>query len=220
MPLFLRPAREDDSVQIGWIGVKAFRDDVSRSAFPPHLHHKSKSGDPALDEVRWRAARNRKRMREGMPTYVVVDMPESEDSNGQVIGFIQWELPSLTRPPSADGNGKDEEDLSPPSLDQEQLHEISKLTHDMTSSALGADGYNLSSVAVDPSQHRRGIGRMLVRHGLDQAAKAGKDAFLIATEEGRGLYCVLGFHDVGKPVVRGRSVYYPMLWRVPSINPT
>lgn len=70
-------------------------------------------------------------------------------------------------------------------------------------------------LAIDPAHQRRGIGRILVQHGLDQAAKAGTDAFLIATPEGRGLYHSCGFREIGEPIMLGSTPHYSMLWKNP-----
>lgn len=71
-------------------------------------------------------------------------------------------------------------------------------------------------LGVDPKQQRRGIGRMLVQRGLDLAAQAGNDAFVIATPEGRGLYHSLGFRQVGDAYEMGGMLHYSMLWRRPG----
>lgn len=75
-------------------------------------------------------------------------------------------------------------------------------------------------LGVDPNHQRQGIGKMLVKHGLDLAVKDGKDAFLVATAEGRGMYHSLGFCEVGEPSKMGEVPFYPMLWRRPvSVAP-
>jgi len=218
MPLLLRPAKEDDSARIARIGRDAFSDTISRSLFPPHLEHKSETGDPVLDEIQFRDVRNLRRMRAGKPTYVVVDIPEDGNGDGEVVGFAQWELPA-TESPAHDAVELEEEQF-PASLDQEQLRDMFKAIDDATERVLGPDGHSnmwyLMSIAVDPAQQRRGIGKMLVQQGLDQAAKAGKDTFLIATGEGRWLYHSLGFQYVGEPVNLGTTPHYPMLWKAPD----
>lgn len=73
-------------------------------------------------------------------------------------------------------------------------------------------------LAVDPAHQRRGVGKMLIRHGLKLAAEAGKDAFLLGTLEGRGLYQSVGFRDVGKQIDLGNTPHYPMLWKCPGLD--
>ena len=100
MPLFLRPADEEDSPRIGRIGQAAFQHSLSQALFPTHLHSKSETGDPRLDEAHWRAARTTRRMREGKLTFVVVEGLGVNDSDAEVVGFSQWELPSQGESPA------------------------------------------------------------------------------------------------------------------------
>jgi predicted N-acetyltransferase YhbS len=72
------------------------------------------------------------------------------------------------------------------------------------------------SLAIDPAQQRRGIGKMLVQYGLEQAAKAGMDAFLISTPAGHRLYQSLGFRNVGEPFIMCGTPHYSMLWKRPA----
>jgi len=58
---------------------------------------------------------------------------------------------------------------------------------------------------------------MLIQHGLELAAKDGRDAFLIGTPEGRCLYQTLGFEVNGEPVYLGSTLHYPMLWKAPKV---
>ncbi|KAK4149786.1 puromycin N-acetyltransferase [Chaetomidium leptoderma] len=219
MPLQLRPAQDADGAKLGLIGRDAFRDTLSRSFFPPHLYSKSETGDPSLDEAQWRAARTMRRMRDGKPTFVVVDVPEDGSGAEEVVGFAQWELPQAT-PPASEAVAEVDKDTLPGSLDQEKLIEMYAILEKETKRALGPDGHSkmwyLLLLAVDPTQYRRGIGRMLVQHGLDQAAKAGKDAFLVATPNGRGLYLSVGFCDMEEPFLLGGTPHYSMLWRKPD----
>lgn len=71
-------------------------------------------------------------------------------------------------------------------------------------------------LAIDPGQQRRGIGRMLVDHGLELAAKDGKDVYLVATPAGRGLYHSFGFRDIGEPIDLCGTPHYSMLWTAPD----
>jgi hypothetical protein len=55
-----------------------------------------------------------------------------------------------------------------------------------------------------------------VQHGLDLAAKAGRDAFLVSTPEGRRLYYALGFRDVTEPILLGPTPHFWMQWKIPD----
>src|SRR4051812_21794969 len=91
MPLSLRPATLEDSPHIGRIGAASFSDTVSRVLFPANLRHLSPVGDSFVDDAKWRAARNARRMKDGKVTFVVVD--QTEDGKEEVVGFAQWEPP-------------------------------------------------------------------------------------------------------------------------------
>lgn len=142
MHLLLRPAKEADSADIGCIGRDAFRGTVSSSLFPPHLYSQSETSDPTLDEAQWRATRNLRRMRDGKPTFVVVDVPEDGSDTEVVVGFAQWDTPSQGAPGAAGAVTEADIDPSPGSLDQEKLRELYKQIEDETKKALGPEGYS------------------------------------------------------------------------------
>jgi hypothetical protein len=141
MPLLLRAAKEPDTRKLGIISRDAFRDSLSRAFFPPHLASKSETGDPALDEAQWRDVRVLRRMREGKPTYVVVDVPEDEADGEEVVGFAQWELPSGSTAP-AEAAAETEKDPLPGSLDRETLLKVYAALEAETKKALGPDGHS------------------------------------------------------------------------------
>jgi hypothetical protein len=137
MPLFLRPATEDDSPGIGRIGQAAFQDSLSTILFPAHLHANSETGDPRLDEAQWRAARTTRRMREGKPTFVVVEGSEAGDGDAQVVGFAQWELPSQKTSSEMGTAENERQEPFPPALDQDALRDLYKKIEEMTMAGLG-----------------------------------------------------------------------------------
>jgi GNAT superfamily N-acetyltransferase len=62
-----------------------------------------------------------------------------------------------------------------------------------------------SSVAVDPSYQRKGIGKVLMQWGLDRAEKDGKDVCLSASVAGQSLYLKLGFEVVDSRDILGEQ---------------
>ena len=64
-----------------------------------------------------------------------------------------------------------------------------------------------------PKHQRRGVGAALVRWGLEKAAEAGKDSYLIATKQGRGLYASLGFKELGERELLG-EMHWSMIKRI------
>ena len=65
---------------------------------------------------------------------------------------------------------------------------------------------------MDFRLHRRGIGKLLVEHGLAQAAELGLCAMTEASEKGYGLYRQLGFEKIADWDVCGMSLPV-MKWR-------
>jgi GNAT superfamily N-acetyltransferase len=60
-----------------------------------------------------------------------------------------------------------------------------------------AETWYLEFLIVDPSHQRKGLGRKLVRYGVDLADEDGVCASVIASEAGDGLYVSCGFEPVG-----------------------
>jgi GNAT superfamily N-acetyltransferase len=74
--------------------------------------------------------------------------------------------------------------------------------------------WHLWVLAVDPEHQGQGFGGLLVRDQLARIDPIGKPTYLeAATDELRGVYRHLGFHDAGDPLVLddGRTCMFPML---------
>jgi hypothetical protein len=144
MPLILRPATEKDAFRLGCIGRDAFRHHVSRDLFPPHLRSKSESGDPDFDEAEWRGMRTVRRMKEGKPAYVVVDVSEGgiPDEEGLVVGFCQWELPSEGQEKKQNFKDDANADRLPPILDSQAYHAMGEVIDRESHKILGPEGYS------------------------------------------------------------------------------
>ena len=56
---------------------------------------------------------------------------------------------------------------------------------------------DLLLLAVDPEYQGRGVGRMFVQWGIDNAKAEGKGLYLSATPAGKPFYSRLGLEDVG-----------------------
>ena len=52
---------------------------------------------------------------------------------------------------------------------------------------------DLDYIGVDPKHMRRGIGKILLNWGIDQAVKENRDCYLIATPAGQPFYAASGF---------------------------
>lgn len=49
---------------------------------------------------------------------------------------------------------------------------------------------------TDPAYQRKGLGKLLLKHGLDLADSEGRKAYIEASEDGHPVYLKLGFRDV------------------------
>ncbi|KAK0702970.1 acyl-CoA N-acyltransferase [Lasiosphaeria miniovina] len=208
MPLYIRPAVESDMAAVGRIATDAFKDTLSTVLFPAHLRP---ADQPDLDEQpAWRAARTWRRMGEGMPTMVAVD---TIDGHETVVAFAQWDKPHVagTAPPTMESK----RDGDPITLDKTALAAIYVIMEAETERLIGPtahyDLWYLLILTVDPRHHRRGIGKMLVRWGLEQAAAEKKGVFLSASPAGKPMYQSLGFRDLGAFEMLGLP-HYTMLW--------
>ncbi|KAH8808234.1 acyl-CoA N-acyltransferase [Xylogone sp. PMI_703] len=65
----------------------------------------------------------------------------------------------------------------------------------------GENMYHIHFLATDPAYQRKGLGTVLLKHGLDLADAEGRKAYIEATEDGRPLYLKLGWKDLDRLVV-------------------
>ncbi|KAK4095695.1 hypothetical protein N658DRAFT_562915 [Parathielavia hyrcaniae] len=153
MPLLVRAATEADGARSGMIGRDAIRDIFHRALFPPHLAHKSETGDLGLNEAQWRATRILRRIRDGQPTFVVAGVAEDGSAAEQVVGVAEWQQPSQS-PPSAAATVATN-DAVPGSLDLEKAEEMFRVMTDEAKKVLGPDWHKdtwyLAHLAIDPN---------------------------------------------------------------------
>jgi len=90
---------------------------------------------------------------------------------------------------------------------------------------LGGKAYYLLNIlAVDPHYHRRGVGAMHLKWGLDQADEAGIPAFLEASPYGQPLYARWGFEPMYRTSIpedkmhlfKGQEEHVPMIMYRPA----
>ncbi|KAK3695704.1 acyl-CoA N-acyltransferase [Podospora appendiculata] len=217
----LRPAVDADGLAIGRIGREAFLESgFGRILFTPRSDDEEPA-DPE-EEIQWRRRRAIRRMNEGIPTLVVVDEAPGDNGEETVLGFAQWERPATSLPPVAAGavpqasiatEGQKADD-PPKSLNLDKMQHMFKVFDEEIEKVLGPDGHKnmwyLMLLAVDPKYQGRGVGKTLLRWGMDQAAAEGKKTFLLATVEGRPLYEKQGFRVLSDFEVYG-TVNYAML---------
>ncbi len=126
------------------------------------------------------------------------DLPES-DSNGKVIGIGYWKFYTQERT-QADLDAEDkksEEKGHPPDCNVALLDEFHGNIDKYKREILGRQPYVLLNVlAVLPEYHRKGVGGMLIKEGLQQADQLGLQSYLEASPMGRALYQRMGYEQV------------------------
>ena len=92
-------------------------------------------------------------------------------------------------------------DMFPPTGNGALAASFFQFNHDATHRIAGhLDHWFLSTLVVDRAWQRRGVGKMLLRWGVDRADEEGWAAYLNATEEAKGLYESVGFRNVSESV--------------------
>lgn len=141
---------------------------------------------------------------------------EDGDGEGEVKGMAIWDVPpslsalfSPTTPTSAPSPEEEgDEDLDPATMPTPfalpsrmnaftTSHSAAKTAH--FDAPLGADSHlYLAILCVHPSHQRRGVGRAMVRYGIERARDGGMKAVSVyGSPMGRRLYASLGFERVG-----------------------
>ncbi|KAI1945161.1 hypothetical protein LOZ57_004459 [Ophidiomyces ophidiicola] len=82
------------------------------------------------------------------------------------------------------------------SVDPEMLAKYVSSTGDHFSSPIFSEMWYIAALAVDPVYQRRGIGKLLVKWGIEQARREKVPIGLEASPKGKGLYEKLGFRTV------------------------
>lgn len=65
----------------------------------------------------------------------------------------------------------------------------------------------LDSLGVHPNHQKKGIGRMLLDWGIEEASKQGRGCYLVATPAGLPVYTAAGFEDVRVLDILGRRMF-------------
>ncbi|EGR50411.1 uncharacterized protein TRIREDRAFT_58989 [Trichoderma reesei QM6a] len=201
MTIILRKATEQDIPLIAALASKAFHpasDWITRQIFPLHLQPPTvPDGEAALP---WRLSRKTASLR-GPNTASIVAIDTA--LNDQIVGFALWDLPV--------GEEETEAEMVTPAE--------AELPADVTDLKAYAQLQNLDFIGVDPNHQRRGIGRALLSWGIEQATKAGRDCYLMATPQGRPLYEDAGF-EVVRPLDMFGVMHHSMILKAKSVNGT
>ncbi|KAH7322866.1 acyl-CoA N-acyltransferase [Stachybotrys elegans] len=209
MPLQLRRAVEKDIPGIVQATVASFHADtdiISSRLFPSHLRPAGVSYEEAATP--WWLARFTLYMKAPRPVFVVVT---DDELNGEIVGFAMWERPV---------SGSDAQPLPyiepVPGFDEKAFEEMKEILGKDVLETFGPDGdddlWCLGNLGVHPRHQGRGVGKLLLRWGMEQAAAEGKDCHLVATPAGFLLYKKSGFEVLRELSILG-GPHYSMVLR-------
>lgn len=119
---------------------------------------------------------------------------------GRPIGFAVWKLYAHDRSEAeiaAEAKAAEAEGF-PPNGDRKMMADFFGSINEAKKKNLGGRAYMLLHILVtDPAHHRRGVGALQLKWGLDEADKLGLPAYLEASPMGRPLYAKWGFEALG-----------------------
>lgn len=100
MTITLRPATEADAPSIARIATAAFAESLSPLIFPRSqlATETVTEADLTADEITWRTSMYIKRMREGKPCVVAVQVDESTGEEKEILGSAHWQKPGPEGP--------------------------------------------------------------------------------------------------------------------------
>ncbi|RKU42526.1 hypothetical protein DL546_004498 [Coniochaeta pulveracea] len=196
MSLRLRHATLDDVPTMARVGIAAFEnDELNLAMFPPS----PESPNRFLEErIKFREVMTYKRFKKhGAVSMVVVD----DALDGEIVGYAQWEAPTpdADEPTETDKNDFTQTEVAGRSLKavEEYLDAMDKEKKRVMGPEGTKDAWLLVLLSVHPAHQRRGVARMLVSWGIEQAKAQGKKLYLSSTPAGRPFYLSLGLQDVG-----------------------
>ncbi|UNI17848.1 hypothetical protein JDV02_004162 [Purpureocillium takamizusanense] len=197
MALHLRPATEVDIADIVDVALAAFDprvDAVTRNLFPGLQARPPGAGDQQQGLRQWSVARKSSRLHVKRSVMMV-----AVDAEDVVVGYSMWFAPAR--------NGDDDECEPLPrpkllpfeGLDGAALARLRQVMEDDARETFGEQGsenvWNLDSLGVHPRHQRKGVGRLLLDWGTQQAEAEGKDCYLVATPAGVPLYRAANFES-------------------------
>lgn len=120
---------------------------------------------------------------------------------GRPVGFAVWRMYTRDRSEedlAAEAKAAEAEGF-PPNGDQKMMMDFFGAVNAAKKKNLGGRAYVLLHIlATDPMHHRRGIGALQLKWGLDEADRLGLPAYLEASPMGRPLYAKWGFESLGR----------------------
>ncbi|KAF6806378.1 hypothetical protein CSOJ01_08873 [Colletotrichum sojae] len=189
MAIEILPATEADCPRLAQIDKAAF-ESGSDSAFEHVLFPASGADDAsAAKEVIFTRA-----MREDPSARFIKAVDGNLSLDAAVVGWAKWHLYDGERgmPPAPAERKWDAAGFNAEAC-REFFGGVDRVKNKVMA---GRRCIYLQPVATDPAHQRRGVGRQLMEWGLDEAARAGLPAYLVASPDGYPLYVRCGFVDV------------------------
>lgn len=160
----------------------------------------------------------------------IAERKEAE-AEGRVAGYGFWKFyPNDRTDAELDQEAeKAKSQTLPPSANVPAMEVFfSALGRDRRKILGGKAYYLLNILATDPVYHRRGVGAIHLKWGLDQADEAGVPAFLEASPYGLPLYARWGFEPMYRTTIpedkmhlfKGKEEHIPMIMYRPAKGKT
>ncbi|KAJ8065073.1 hypothetical protein OCU04_005786 [Sclerotinia nivalis] len=209
--MHLRPLTRDDLPSVADLRSEAFRDDNLQTIFfPPKAVENGSLRRNIMLRIRKRLVEASTRC------FVSVSDEKDEFWSGkpELLGYAYW-----TRVGKSEAANKWQTDnlfsklertlikaemwYSETFLDRDRpwdkIHHVRNLTADNFGSI--PEYLGLAGLAVNPKFHRRGIGGMMLKYGIDLAQEEQVPIVLEASPAGTQLYTKFGFQEIGKTEV-------------------
>ncbi|ESZ91272.1 hypothetical protein SBOR_8339 [Sclerotinia borealis F-4128] len=206
--MHLRPVIRDDLPCIADIGTEAFRDDNLQTIFfPPKAVENGSLRRNIMLRIR------RRLVETGTHCFVSVSDEKDEFWSGkpELLGYAFW-----VRVGKSEAAMKWQTDTLSSKLERtligaemwyseafidrdrpwDKIHHVRNLTIDNFGSI--PEYLELAALAVNPTFHRRGVGGMMLKYGIDLAQMEQVPIVLEASPAGTQLYTKFGFRETGR----------------------
>lgn len=196
MPLQLLPMEANESNIMLYYDIcwEAFKNDIMALMYPNGFTQKARAWSLGKDlEAAQKYPDRIKWMK-------VIDTELPEDGPfGQAVGIAKWKFFPHDRTEAemeAEKKESDEEG-NPPDSNGPMIEEFLDKISEFKKEILGNRAHVLLHVlATLPQHHRRGIGAMHLKWGLEQADRLGVPAYLESSPAGKPLYTRMGFQEM------------------------
>lgn len=195
MPLELHPLTESDIPAYDNIVWKAFIPGIMALKYPNGYSQAARDHSNQHSLKEWREYPDTVKMMKVVDT----DLPDS-DSDCKMIGAARWVIhPRPRTEEQLEAEEKEgREDGLPPGADAAMLEDFMGAIHSKRKEFIGGEPYVLLHIlATLPLHHRRGVGQMHLKWGIEEADKLGLPIYLESSVKGKGLYEKTGFQSLG-----------------------